>query len=253
MRVFLLCMTVFFFLLSGCTREEDSEGDAARFGAAESETETRETPERGAGRKLGEAAEALRDQDRGAADGQAAERRGADGRAADEGAEVEDGERRRSPGQSSGPARQVPRSRASARELPEDVEIGALEDHLDGPDEVLEVIDRLFAALSEGEVPGDIIAAGAREVLSDRLDYMTDRAEISARVRVGNLVRIAEGSYRASVVAYGPGEGRTTGEIYVAKTDGAWYISDVLVDFTTIDGDAERPIFEPGSGGPTLL
>ncbi|NBF39978.1 MAG: hypothetical protein GVY14_06135, partial [Spirochaetes bacterium] len=72
-------------------------------------------------------------------------------------------------------------------------------------------------------------------------------------VRIGALVRLSETAYRAPVVAFGTRGGRTNGEIYVAETDGSWYISDILVDLTRIDEDGERPIFEPGSEGPTLL
>jgi hypothetical protein len=244
MRALFLCLAIVLLVFSGCTREEGSD-DGADAGPSSRGAETLDSSD-------GAAAEEGAGSDDGP-DVREGDDEAADGPPAGSGSEDGGEKRRRTPGRPTAPERQVPRSRAATRALPEDVEIGALEDELDGPVEVLAVIEELFGALSRGDTPREIIAEAAREVLSDRLDYMTDRAEISARVRVGELVRIAEGSYRASVVAYGPGEERTTGEIYVAKSDGTWYISDVLVDFTAIDGDGEKPIFEPGSGGPTLL
>lgn len=149
--------------------------------------------------------------------------------------------------------RPPPRARGVRRRVPEDVEIGPLEDRIDGPGLVLAAVDELFVALSEERVPSDLLAEESRGMLEDRLSFMIDRVDIAAEVAVGELVRTGEETYRTQVVARGKAGGRTTGEIYVAKSEGAWYISDILVDFTRIDPDEDRPIFEPGAGGPTLL
>jgi hypothetical protein len=139
------------------------------------------------------------------------------------------------------------------RRIPEDVVIGELEDRLDGPDPVLSAVEELFRELATGRIPGALLAAEVRADLEQRLEYMVERADIKADVRIGALVRLSETAYRAPIVAFGTRGGRTNGEIYVAQTDGSWYISDILVDLTRIDEVGEQPIFEPGSEGPTLL
>jgi hypothetical protein len=139
------------------------------------------------------------------------------------------------------------------RRIPEDVVIGELEDRLDGPDPVLAPVEELFRELADGRIPRTLLASGVRADLEQRLEYMVERTDVAGEVRIGALVRLSETAYRAPVVAFGKRGGRTNGEIYVAETDGSWYISDILVDLTRIDGDGERPIFEPGSEGPTLL
>lgn len=139
------------------------------------------------------------------------------------------------------------------RRIPEDVVIGELEDRLDGPAPVLAAVEELFRELAAGRIPSALLASGVRADLEQRLEYMIERADVAEEVRIGVLVRVSDTVYRAPVVVFGKRRGRTSGEIYVAETDGSWYISDILVDFTRIDGDGKRPIFEPGSEGPTLL
>lgn len=208
------------FALSSCTRDESGTGD------------------RGPG-------------DRGPGD-----RAGGEPRAA-ESADAGDGESGGSAGAASGaaPGAEVPRvsTQGVIRRIPEDVVIGELEDRLDGPEPVLSAVEELFRELAAGRIPRALLASGVRADLEQRLGYMLERAEIEADVRIGALVRLSETTYRAPVVAFGTRGGRTNGEIYVAETDGSWYISDILVDLTRIDEDGERPIFEPGSEGPTLL
>jgi len=139
------------------------------------------------------------------------------------------------------------------RRIPQDVVIGALEDRLDGLAPVLAAVEELFRELAAGRIPSALLAADVRADLEQRLEYMVERADVAEEVRIGALVPVSETTYRAPVVAFGKRAGRTSGEIYVAETDGSWYISDILVDLTRINEDGERPIFEPGSDGPTLL
>ena len=153
------------------------------------------------------------------------------------------------------PGAGVPRGSTQGviRRIPEDVVIGKLEDRLDGPAPVLEAVEELFRELAAERIPSALLASDVRADLEQRLEYMIERAAVAEKVRIGALVRLSETAYRVPVVAFGKRNGRTSGEIYVAETDGAWYISDILVDLTRIDEDDERPIFEPGSEGPTLL
>ncbi|MFP4373180.1 MAG: hypothetical protein ACLFPO_02525 [Spirochaetaceae bacterium] len=179
----------------------------------------------------------------------AAERRG--DRAGEPRSEEDGDEPRRAPeAADSAPG---PATRGVHRRIPKDVVIGELEDRLDGPAPVLAAVEELFSELSEGGVPSALLAPGVRTDLEQRLEYMIARVDIAGEVRIGALVRVSDSTYRAPVVAFGARGGRTSGEIYVAETDGAWYISDILVDFTRIDEAGDRPIFEPGSSGPTLL
>jgi hypothetical protein len=141
----------------------------------------------------------------------------------------------------------------TVRRLPKDVSIGALEDRLDGPDEVIEPIEQLFAALADGRVPSELLLPEMQLQLESRVEYMLARASISERTRIGELVEVSPSTYRAPVVAFGTGGGRTTGEIYVANSGGTWYISDILVDLTAIDEDEEQPLFDPGAQSPSLL
>jgi len=153
------------------------------------------------------------------------------------------------------PGAGVPRgsTQGMIRRIPEDVVIGKLEDRLDGPAPVLEAVEELFRELAAGRIPSALLASDVRADLEQRLEYMIERAAVAEKVRIGALVRLSETAYRVPVVAFGKRNGRTSGEIYVAETDGAWYIADILVDLTRIDEDDRRPIFEPGSEGPTLL
>ncbi|NBB91504.1 MAG: hypothetical protein GVY23_09955 [Spirochaetes bacterium] len=159
------------------------------------------------------------------------------------------------PGAAPGPGGGVPRGTTQGviRRIPEDVVIGQLEDRLDGPAPPLGAVEELFRELAAGRMPSALFASDVRADLEQRLEYMMERAAVAAEVRIGALVRLSETAYRVPVVAFGKQSGRTSGEIYVAESDGAWYISDILLDLTRIDEDVERPIFEPGSEGPTLL
>ena len=186
---------------------------------------------------------------------QAAEREPGDAGAATEPSAPDDATAREpgDAGAAAVPAAAEPSSVRIIRRVPGDVVIGELEDHLDGPGEVIAVIEQLFSEVAAGRIPEAILAAEVRDQLSNRLDYMSERSEVAPEVRIGALALVSPGTYRAPVVAFGSRGGRTTGEIYVAESDGSWYISDILVDFTRIDADGERPIFEPGSEGPTIL
>lgn len=143
--------------------------------------------------------------------------------------------------------------RPELRIVAEDVVIGALADRLAGPGEVISAIEDLFTALGEDRVPAELLAAGVRDDLENRLAYMIEQVAVRGQVRIGELTAVSTSTYRAPVVAFGREGGRTSGEIYVAQSDGSWYISDILVDFTRIDAEQSIPVFEPGTGGPTLL
>jgi hypothetical protein len=225
------------FALSSCTRDESASGPGDRV-----------TGDRGPGDRTG-GAEQADEQPDDRNEEQAAEPRGdafAGGKPrAAESADAGGDE----------PGADVPRisTQGVIRRIPEDVVIGELEDRLDGPDPVLSAVEELFRELAAGRIPGALLAAEVRADLEQRLEYMVERADIEADVRIGALVRLSETAYRAPVVAFGTRGGRTNGEIYVAQTDGSWYISDILLDLTRVDEVGEQPIFEPGSEGPTLL
>lgn len=144
-------------------------------------------------------------------------------------------------------------ARPGLRIVAADVVIGPLEDRLAGPRDVITVIEDLFTALGEDRIPAELLAADVRADLEHRLSYMTAQASIRRDVRIGSLTALSASAYRAPVAVFGREGGRTSGEIYVAQSDGSWYISDILVDFTRIDAEQSTPVLEPGTGGPTLL
>ncbi|MFP3959455.1 MAG: hypothetical protein ACLFUX_04750 [Spirochaetaceae bacterium] len=132
------------------------------------------------------------------------------------------------------------------RRVPSDVELGSLADLRESPSGAVSVVRELFDALAEERVPGGLLAEEMRGVLEDRLRYMVSRTGVRARVRLGRIVDVSDTVRRLPVVVFGREGGRTTGEVYVEKIGDEWYISDVLVDFTAIDAEAETPVFEPG-------
>lgn len=156
----------------------------------------------------------------------------------------------------SGEAQQGWPHHSRARVLPEDVEIGELEDLPAASSarvEAIGTIRELFVELSQDRIPQDLLVPESREALDNRLDYMLERARISSEVRIGAVEQLGGSEYRVPLVAFGVEGGRTTGEISVAKREGSWYILDVLVDFSRIAEDSQTPIFDPGDASPTLL
>ncbi len=132
------------------------------------------------------------------------------------------------------------------RRVPGDVELGSLADLRESPSGAVSVVRELFDALAEERVPEGLLAEEMRGVLEDRLRYMVSRTGVRDRVRLGRIVDVSDTVRRLPVAVFGREGGRTTGEVYVEKIEDEWYISDVLVDFTAIDAEAETPIFEPG-------
>jgi hypothetical protein len=224
--------------LTSCSRDESEAGGRGRAGGAGQTDES----EAFAGADGGEP----RGETRAETPGDGERPRGSPGNAPDTATDT-------APDASSGAG--VPRvsTQGVIRRIPQDVVIGALEDRLDGPAPVLAAVEEFFRELAAGRIPSALLAADVRADLEQRLEYMVERADVAEEVRIGALVPVSETTYRAPVVAFGKRAGRTSGEIYVAETDGSWYISDILVDLTRINEDGERPIFEPGSDGPTLL
>lgn len=256
---YLAVVALFLFSWSSCTPRDSApggeDGEAAQEERREAEPERSDEPrgeENRGEKKRGEERTTLQpaeESDTGEdestpGDGASGANDSPDGGANGGGAEAADGAEDRWPAHS------------RTRRVPEDVELGELEDLLRAPPDAVDaaaVIRELFGELSEERIPRELLVGEVREELQSRLEYMIERAPIAPAVRIGELSSLSESELRVPVVAFGAEGGRTTGEIYVAKRDGSWYILDILVDFSRISEDSETPIFEPGDTRPTLL
>jgi hypothetical protein len=133
----------------------------------------------------------------------------------------------------------------SVQVLPEDFAIGPLAD-LIGIDrstlEIVSVSTRFLDSLQEGSVEGETLHAEVREELSTSIRYYLERDLIPLTYRIGAITTesYAEGEENQSVLdrrtawmnlrLFGD-PGVCEGELYLERSAGRWYVSDLQIDF----------------------
>jgi hypothetical protein len=134
-----------------------------------------------------------------------------------------------------------------ARNTPRDLVIGKLADpEAEEPSgAVLTRVERFFQS---GEYAPETVLPSARTRFERGVATRWRRV---ANVRVGDVELLESG--RAMVpVRLLEEPGRAEGEVYLERHEGAWYISDVFVDFSELETAAETRVFQPGRESPAL-
>ena len=125
--------------------------------------------------------------------------------------------------------------------LPEDFKIGLLAD-LVGIDrekrEIVAVTTRFLNAMQEGTVQEDTLLVSVREELGGSIRYYLDRKLVPANYRIGAIT--TESGDNNSSLPRNPAAwmnvrlfgtpGVSEGQLYLEKTGGRWYVSDLQVN-----------------------
>ena len=136
----------------------------------------------------------------------------------------------------------------AARLVPEDFDIGPLADWLGGSKAerlARATAARFLAGLAGGKVPDTEILPERREELARSLRYYLDRRLVPSRYRLGPFVELEDGSLRCRVRLFGSGDagsspGSSSGELYLSKAEGTWYVADAQVGLAAL-GTAAPP------------
>jgi hypothetical protein len=133
----------------------------------------------------------------------------------------------------------------SVEVLPEDFRIGPLAD-LVGIDrstmEMVTVATRFLNALQTGTVDGESLHSEVREELTTSIRYYLDRELVPVNYRIGAITTesYAEGEQYSPALQHRTAwmnlrlfgvPGVTEGELYLERSAGRWYISDLQIDF----------------------
>jgi hypothetical protein len=148
--------------------------------------------------------------------------------------------------------------------LPEDFKIGLLAELVNvdrDTQEIVSAASRFLDALREGTVPVDILQADVREELSSSIGYYLEQGLIPINYRIGAIttdpVPKAEQSSPAlrqaawmNVRLFGS-PGVAEGELYLQRSGGRWYISDLQINFEELGQSyaPEREKYYPSTYG----
>jgi hypothetical protein len=128
--------------------------------------------------------------------------------------------------------------------LPEDFKIGPLAELVEldrNSREMVSAASRFLDALREGTVPVDLLLAGVREELSRSIDYYLEQDLSPLNYRLGAITTDpaskADQSSPAlqqtawmNVRLFGS-PGVAEGEMYLQRSGGRWYVSDLQINF----------------------
>jgi len=145
--------------------------------------------------------------------------------------------------------------RQSSRIIPEDFKIGPLQDNLDpGNKKGLTIImEQFLKGLTRGEIEEDLLIPSDRTELSRFLAYHIGRGLIPRSYRFGSINLDDPALARTNVRLFS-GTGVSEGEVYLAKEDGLWYITDLQIAFEQLSiayRESDRK-FMPYSYGWTI-
>lgn len=142
----------------------------------------------------------------------------------------------------------------SAQILPEDFKIGPLAD-LVGVDrstlEMVSVSTRFLNALAEGTVERESLHSEVRQEIATSIRYYLERDLIPVNYRIGAITAesYSEGEQEPSPLQqrtawmnlrlFGS-PGVTEGELYLERSGGRWYVSDLQIDFERMGQDYVR-------------
>jgi hypothetical protein len=153
----------------------------------------------------------------------------------------------------------------SVQVLPEDFKIGPLAD-LVGADrstlEMITVATRFLEALQDGAVDGESLLAEVRQELTTSIRYYLEQDLIPVNYRIG---AITTESYAEGDQAQSPLQHRTAwmnlrlfgspgvseGELYLERSAGRWYVSDLQIDFERMSREyvREEEVYYPSTYG----
>jgi hypothetical protein len=162
-----------------------------------------------------------------------------------------------SPGPSAGSVRQLTNEVGliayypQQRLMPEDMKIGALQDGLSATRDYLRAIGTVRAfldSIAKKEMDEALVLPAARAAIKAVVSYPLSQGYVPQRYRIGKIVFENESAVRANIRLY-KDEGVTTGEIYLAKVDDGWQVSDLQAGFTLLGKKYVKPTepFVPGS------
>ena len=134
------------------------------------------------------------------------------------------------------------------RVLPEDFAIGSLQDT--APSEsrdaaVLAILTVFAEKLLKSEVHADSFDEERKMLLSNSLQYYVENRMMPDDIRFGIIRYDASGNGYLAVRLF-TDKGRSTGEIFLGRRDGQWYITDLQLDLQTLTKEYE-------SGGDRYL
>jgi hypothetical protein len=153
----------------------------------------------------------------------------------------------------------------SVEVLPEDFKIGLLAD-LVGVDrstlEMVSVTTRFLNALQEGTVQGESLQKEMREELTNSIGYYLQRDLIPLNYRIGAITTEAYAEREQSsshlqhprawmnIRLFGS-PGVCEGELYLERSGGRWYISDLQIDFERMSQEyvREQEAYYPSTYG----
>ncbi len=153
----------------------------------------------------------------------------------------------------------------SIQVLPEDFKIGPLADLVAVDRSTLEMIavaTRFLEALQEGTVEGESLLSEVRQELTTSIRYYLEQDLIPVNYRIG---AITTESYAQGDQAQSPLQQRTAwmnlrlfgspgvseGELYLERSAGRWYVSDLQIDFERMSQEyvREEEVYYPSTYG----
>lgn len=153
----------------------------------------------------------------------------------------------------------------SVQVLPEDFKIGPLAD-LAGNDrstlEMITVSTRFLEALQNGVVDGESLLSEVRQELTTSIRYYLEQDLIPVNYRIGAITTesYAEGDQTQSLLEprrawmnlrlFGT-PGVSEGELYLERSGGRWYVSDLQIDFERMRQEyvREQEVYYPSTYG----
>lgn len=148
--------------------------------------------------------------------------------------------------------------------LPEDFEIGPLAD-LVGADrstqEMISVTTRFLNALEEGEVSAETLEKNVREELTQSIGYYLQQGLIPATYRIGAITTESAGNGKSPSPFLGDtawmdvrlfgSPGVCDGQLYLERSGGRWYVSDLQINFEIMSQEyfREQEKYYPSSYG----
>jgi hypothetical protein len=130
--------------------------------------------------------------------------------------------------------------------LPEDFDLGPLADRIGASRDERQAAaaaDRFLTGLASGKVPADELASDRREELTDSLAYYLDQGLRPVWHRLGSLTlengEKGERSARIRVRVRG-NPGSSSGELYLSRLEGRWYVTDVQIGLVLLSQPAAR-------------
>lgn len=131
--------------------------------------------------------------------------------------------------------------RGGAKILPSDFDIGALQPAMPAGTErgaVLRTIRLFFDDLANGKVDAELLAPEWRDNLVRLLSAPKREGNLPQMVRIG-ILNIEQDSANAAI-RMEKGTGSAAGQIYLERSEGTWYISDIQVDLSTLGSPTVR-------------